>query len=72
MSKKLDLGNSKFTLWETNHQPMLTTKEKNLPEMVNMGGEISAEDFDPSDVERCFLRCRVQRASSRIHTFQRE
>ena len=50
MPKKLDLGNSKFTLWETNHQPMLTTKEKNLPEMVNMGGEISAEDFDPSDV----------------------
>ena len=34
----------KFTLGETNSQPMLTTEEKNLAEMVNVGGEISVED----------------------------
>ena len=39
-----DLGHSKFTLWEANGQPMLTTGEKNFTEMVYMGGEILAED----------------------------
>ena len=44
VSKKLNLGHSKFTLEEANLQPMLTTEEKNLAEMVNVEGEILAED----------------------------
>ena len=44
VSKKLNLGHSKFTLEEANHQPMLTIEEKNLAEMVDVEGEILAED----------------------------
>ena len=44
MSKKLNLGHSKFTLGEANHQPMLTTEEKSLAEIVDVGGEILAEN----------------------------
>ena len=44
MSKKLDLGHSKFTLGKTNGQPMLTTKEEDFMEMVYERGEILAED----------------------------
>ena len=44
VSKKLDLGHSKFTLGEANGQPMLTTEEKNFTEMIYVGGEILAED----------------------------
>ena len=36
VSKKLDLVHSKFALREGNGQPMLTTEEKNLAEIVNM------------------------------------
>ena len=46
MSKKLDLGYGKFTLGETNCQSMLMTEEKNLVEMVDVGGEILAENQD--------------------------
>ena len=42
--EKLDLGHSKVTLGKTDGQPMLTTKEEDLAEMVYMGGEIFAED----------------------------
>ena len=44
VSKKLNLGHSKFTLEEANHQPMLTIEEKNLTEIVDLGGEIPAEN----------------------------
>ena len=44
VSKKLDLGHSKFALGEANGQPMLTTEEKNFMEMIYVGGEILAED----------------------------
>ena len=44
VSKKLNLGHSKFTLGKANGQPMLTTKEEDLTEMVYMRGEILAED----------------------------
>ena len=44
VSEKLDLGHSKFTLGETNCQPMLTTEEENLAEIVDVGGEILAEN----------------------------
>ena len=44
MSKKLDLGHSKFTLGKANGKSMLTTEEKNFAEMVYVGGEILAED----------------------------
>ena len=44
VSKKLNLGHSKFTLGEANCQPMLKTEKKNLAEMVNMEGEVLGED----------------------------
>ena len=43
MSKTNYLGHSKFTVGEANCQPMLATEEKNLVEIVDMGGEIPAE-----------------------------
>ena len=43
MAKKLDLGQIKLTLGEANCQSMLTTEKKNLVEIVDAGGEISAE-----------------------------
>ena len=42
--EKLDIGHSKFTLGEANFQPMLTTEDKNLTEIVDVGGEIPAEN----------------------------
>ena len=44
VSEKLNLGHSKFTLGEANRQPRLSTEEKNLAEMVDVEGEILAED----------------------------
>ena len=44
MLEKLDLGHSKFTLGEANRQPILMTEEKNLAKMVDVEGEILAED----------------------------
>ena len=44
MSKKLNLGHSKFALGKANGQPVLTTEEKDFTEMIYMGGEILAED----------------------------
>ena len=44
VSKKLNLGHHKYALGKANGQPMLTTEEKNLAEMVYVGGEILAED----------------------------
>ena len=52
VSEKLNLGYSKFTLGEANCQPLLTTEEKNLAEMVNVGGEILAENKDIVQVEK--------------------
>ena len=44
VTKKLDLGHSKFTLGKANGQPMLTTEEEDFTEMVYVRGEILAED----------------------------
>ena len=44
MSKKLNLGYSKFMLGQPDCQPMLPTEEKNLSEVVNMRGKNPAED----------------------------
>ena len=46
MAKELDIRNSKLAFGQANSQTILTTGEKNFPEILNMRGEVSAEDED--------------------------
>ena len=46
MAKELDIRNSKLALRQANSQTILTTAEKNFPEILDMRGEVSAEDED--------------------------
>ena len=46
MPKKLDLGDSKFTLGEANCESMIPAGTKDLSEVEDMGGELLAEDED--------------------------
>ena len=52
MPKKLDLGDSKFTLGEANCESMIPAGTKDLSEVEDMGGELLAEDEDIIHVDK--------------------
>ena len=52
MAKNLDLGNRKLALGKASCESMLTAEKEDLPEVVHVAGEVSADDENIINIEK--------------------